>query len=152
MYWMEDVGEQQAIRSKSPWGQIRPLATGAFGPARWLTATPEGLGYFLKGDVLHRVSADGQLKLVTGHLSRKPAPNYALMGLWTDGAGRVYVANTHDNIVQRVASRGAVSTVAKGSAGWTASGGTVAPNGDLWLLEYSAANAVRVRCITGGGK
>lgn len=148
MYWMEDVGTRQLIRRKATSGPVRTLATGRFGPAHWMTCTAAGTVYFLKGDTLCRISPAGQVTRAAYGLSRQhPVENHSIMGLWTDPAGYVYVANTHDNVVQRIAPNGAVRIVAKGSPVWTASGGLIAPNGDLWLLEYTSTNSVRVRRV-----
>ena len=117
-----------------------------------MACTPNGPVYFLKGGVLCRLAPTGQLTRLTGHLGYSPRASHALMGLWTDARGRVYVANARENIVQRVATDDTVTTVATGSATWTASGGTVTRAGDLWLLEYTIGNDVRVRRIAGAGK
>ena len=38
------------------------------------------------------------------------------------------------------------------AAPWAPAGGMYAANGDLWLLESSSANTVRVRRIARGGR
>lgn len=157
MYWMEDVKGHQEIRCRATTGKTRTLATGHFGPSHWLayalTPAPNSAVHFFSGDTLLRLSSAGRLTHVAHGISRRhPVQNHQLMGLWTDAAGRVYVANAADRRVQRITPGGNVSTVATGSAQWTASGGTTTPNGDLWLLEFSPTNAVRVRRIVGGAK
>ncbi len=116
LYWMTDVGKQQQIRCKTAKGTVRTLATGQFGPAHWVTCSPNGTVYFLQGDLLYRLSPGGKPKRLSGHLCRQPIANHALMGLWTDAAGRVYVANARENIVQRITPDGTVRTVARSSA------------------------------------
>jgi hypothetical protein len=74
------------------------------------------------------------------------------MGLWTDSAGFVYVARYGSREVMRVAADGAVRVVATSTFPWSPTGGLVAPNGDLWLLEYSLTNAARVRRIARDGR
>jgi len=44
-----------------------------------------------------------------------------------------------------------VTIVARRRWPWGATGGLCAPDGDLWLLEYSLMNAVRVRHIRPDG-
>jgi hypothetical protein len=36
--------------------------------------------------------------------------------------------------------------------GWSPSGGLLAPNGEIWLLEYSVTNSVRVRRLGRDGR
>ena len=56
--------------------------------------------------------------------------------------GTVYFIDTFD--LMRVTPDGAVSVVAKSHWPWEVSGGAIAPNGDLWVLEFRLYEA-RVR-------
>jgi len=47
---------------------------------------------------------------------------------------------------------GRLATVARTPAPWGPSGVMVAPNGDLWILEYSTTNEARVRRIARSGR
>ena len=74
-------------------------------------------------------------------------------GVWLDSAGRVYVAIFGEKVVKRFDPVTKQVTVSVRSvAPWAPSGGTFAPNGDLWLLETSETNAVRVRRIMPDGR
>ena len=53
--------------------------------------------------------------------------------------------------MKKVHRKGRVQVVVRAKTGWFPSGGLTAPNGDLWILEYSALNAVRVRRIAKDG-
>ena len=66
--------------------------------------------------------------------------------------GNVYVAVWGSRSVVRVAPDGRVTTVVRTAAPWAPSGVTVAPNGDLWLLEYSTTNEARVRRVRRDGR
>jgi hypothetical protein len=74
------------------------------------------------------------------------------MGLWTDAARNVYVAVYGLREVKRVSPEGRVEVVAKSRFPWAPTGGLIAPDGDLWLLESTFANAVRVRRIENFGE
>jgi len=76
---------------------------------------------------------------------------HAIMGLWMGPNGLVYAAVPSDGAVKRVHPDGRVEIAARSSFGWKPSGGLVAPNGELWILEYSTINALRVRCIRTDG-
>jgi len=74
------------------------------------------------------------------------------MGVWTGPAGAVYVAVFGGGMVKRIARDGTVEVVARSPAFWGPTGGLVAPDGALWLLESSFTNAVRVRRISRDGR
>ena len=76
-----------------------------------------------------------------------PARRHAAMGIWTDRAENVYVAVPAERAVKRVTQGGRISTVLQSPLLWSPTGGAFAPNGDLWLLESSVTQAVRVRRI-----
>jgi hypothetical protein len=129
------------------------LARGSFRDIRWMTATPAGTVYLIDAADLLRVTPDGKITIVARDLGRtrlvRPdvGQRHALMGLWTDRNNNVYVADFANGQVKRVTPRGAVSVVAESHLPWSVSGGTFAPNGDLWLLETSVTNGVRVRRV-----
>ncbi len=155
MYWIES--ETSRVRQRLTDGRIVTLAQGRFRDPRWMTVTPDGVVYFIDSRDLVRVSG-GTISTVARNLSRPHATrlhygeHHLLMGLWIDGQGNVYVADAASGEVKRIASDGRVAVVAKSSWPWSPSGGAFAPNGDLWLLEYSITNRVRVRRIRSGGR
>jgi hypothetical protein len=126
------------------------LARGAFRDIRFMTATPDGTVYFVDTFDLLRVTPDGRVTTVARGLSSDDLipsrVHNQILGLWTDRAGNVYLADLKHNAVKRVTPSGVVSIVAKGSWPWEVSGGTIAPNGDLWLLEFRLYDA-RVRNV-----
>jgi DNA-binding beta-propeller fold protein YncE len=73
------------------------------------------------------------------------------MGLWLDQDENVYVAVYSGRVVKKVDREGKVTVAARSGVPWSPTGGLVAPNGDLWLLENSMTNAVRVRQIRRDG-
>jgi streptogramin lyase len=64
----------------------------------------------------------------------------------------VYVASYGTRSIVRVRlADGRLTTAARSPEPWGPSGVLVAPEGDLWVLEYSSANAARVRRIAPDG-
>jgi hypothetical protein len=126
------------------------LARGNFRDIRFMTATPDGVIYFIDTFDLMRVTPDGRLSTVARGLSSEDLiPSRAhnqIMGLWTDRAGNVYLADIKDKVVKRVTPAGAVSIVTRSKLTWDLSGGGFAPNGDLWVLEFRLYEA-RVRNV-----
>jgi len=102
---------------------------------------------------LVRISPDGMATTLVSRLSaRNPAPSAAAtrhyhMGLWVDTEDNVFVAVPGERLVVKVQADGKVSVAARSTGGWSPSGGMFDPSGNLWLLEYSSTNAVRVRRI-----
>jgi hypothetical protein len=115
---------------------------------RWLHATPGGTLYVVDGSDLVRVRNGRAVRLARSITTARP---HTIMGIWTDRAENVYLADHANRVVKRVTPAGEVSTFAKSPAPWSPAGGTFAPNGDLWLLETTVTNQVRVRKAATGG-
>ena len=79
---------------------------------------------------------------------------HLLMGIWTDRSRHVYVASYGTREVKKIFPDERVEVVARSSPPYSPTGGLIAPNGDLWLLEYSGPipDRVRVRRMTPGGR
>jgi len=157
MYWA-DRGAQTVIKKRTPNGPIVTHATGDFRSVHWMTALPDGTLFLMDAGDLRRVSTSGAVTTIARRLtSRTPVPsdladlNYH-MGVWTDNAGRVYVAIGREGVVMRVGSTGGPQVVARSTAPWSVSGGMVDRQGNLWLLEYDTSNAVRVRKLDGAAR
>lgn len=155
MYWADrDRGE---IRRRNPDGTVETHARGGFRQAGWMTASREGTLYLTHGGNLLKVARDGQISVVARDLHERSltqlqvSERHNLMGLWLDSRGNVYVAVWGGRLVKRVTTDGVVSTVTRAGLGWGPTGGLVAPDGTLWILETSLTNAVRVRRIAPDG-
>ena len=143
-----DKGE---IRKRAPNGAITRVV-GELKEMRWMHATPAGTLYVVDGSDLVRVK-DGRATRLARNVA-KTSPLYplvsfrhAVMGIWTDRAENVYFADFAHGEVKRVTQSGQISTFARSTAPWSPTGGTFAANGDLWMLETSVTNQVRVRRI-----
>ncbi|HEX2081377.1 MAG TPA: hypothetical protein VHG08_26975 [Longimicrobium sp.] len=148
MYWVQCPERVCTIRRRGPDGRTGIVAPGArFNHSiQWIAAGPDGSLYVVDGPDLRRVTREGRLATVARGLGEH------LMGLWPDGRGSVYVAVYGARAVLRVGSDGRVTTVARTPAPWGPSGVTMAPNGDLWILEYSTSNEARVRRVAANGR
>ena len=137
------------IRKRTRAGGTATVALGArFNHhINWIAAGPHGSLYVVEGPDLRRIDREGRLATVAGNLGPY------LMGLWPDHAGNsVYVAAYGRNAVLRVGADGRATTVARTPAAWAPSGALVAPDGALWILEYSTSNQARVRRVTPEGR
>lgn len=148
MYWVHCPEQQCVIRKRAPDGHVTTVAPGVrFNHwINWMAAGPDGALYIIDGRDLRRISREGRITTAARDLGDHP------MGLWPDYTGNaVYVAIYGRNAVLRVGSNGRVTTVARTPVPWGPSGVTVAPNGDLWILEYSSTNQARVRRVARDG-
>jgi sugar lactone lactonase YvrE len=157
MYWAE-VGDKTVIKKRLADGKITTHVTGDFHAVQWMTVRADGTLFLMDGGNLRSVAPDGKVATVVTNLSgRNPPPagvsdrNYH-MGLWTDKGGSVYVAVARERLVLRVESGGKTTVAAQSVEPWSPSGGMFDRDGDLWLLEYDSANAVRARRIGRDGR
>jgi hypothetical protein len=132
------------LRWRTAAGKVSPMARG-FRDIRWIHATPAGTVFLIDDGDIVRVKGGRVDRLATKLAPR--GERHALMGLWSDGAENVYVADSANREVKRITPEGRVTTFARSRFPWTPTGGTFAKNGDLWLLEWSVMNGVRVRKV-----
>ncbi len=169
MYWAEREAKPIVIRKRAPDGKMTDFAADTgLTDVRWMTATPDGTVYFIDVVDLVRITPDGKATRVARNLKERPwwqrwadelpwlehllGSRHFLMGVWTDPRGNVYVAAAGAGKVLRVSPEGRVEVAAESPLGWAPTGGLVAPNGDLWLLEYAGPFAARARRIGPDGK
>lgn len=153
MYWAER-GEPTVIRKRVPDGTISDLCkTHDFRDVRWMMASAEGTVYLTDAGDLRRISPGGEVVTLARDLKERRLSEHVfgdghnLMGLWQDEDGNVYVASYSGRLVKKITPAGRVEVVARSHVPWGPTGGLLAPNGDLWLLEYSDYNTTRVRQI-----
>jgi hypothetical protein len=169
MYWPERDLRPVLIRKRAPEGKTTDYgAEAGLTDVRWMTATPEGTVYFIDQVDLVRLTPDGQVTRAARNLKERPwwqrwvdslpgfknllGSRHFLMGLWADTRGNVYVAAAGAGKVLRVGPDGRVEVAAESSLGWSPTGGLVAPNGELWLLEYGGGFSARVRRLGPDGR
>jgi hypothetical protein len=152
-------GSPTRIEKRTPGGALSILAEcGDCREVRGMAATAEGTVLFLDAGDLREVSPAGRLRTITRRLSRRVwtqphvSDEHALMGIWTDAAGNAYVASYGSREVKRISRAGDVRVVARSRVPWSPTGGLVTAGGDLWLLESSMTNAVRVRRVARDGR
>lgn len=117
-------------------------------PINWFAASPTEVGvlFVVDGPALRRLDSSGRVTTVAANLGRH------VMGLWPTADSAVYVAVYGEAAVVRVnLANGRVTTVASSTAPWAPSGVLVAPDGHLWILEYSTKNLARVRRVAPDG-
>lgn len=147
MYWVQCPERMCVIRKRTSDGRTSTVTPSVpfSQPINWFAASPDGSLVVVEGSSLRRIGRDGRSSMLARGLGSQ------LMGLWVDARNNVYVAVYGNRKVVRVSPEGRVTTVASTPEPWGPSGVLRAPNGDLWILEYSTTNAVRVRRVAVDG-
>lgn len=157
MYWAER-GAPIIIRKRTPDGAIADFCKAHdFRDVRWMIASTEGTVYLIDDGDLRCITSDGTVSTLARNLGERSLSQFfmgnqhSIMGLWLDQEANVYVAVYSGRMVKKVDRAGKVTVAARSSVPWSPTGGLVASNGDLWLLENSMTNSVRVRQIRRDG-
>lgn len=157
-YWTDRLTPARFFK-QSPSGAVSTVAVCRdCREVRWMTAAPDGTLYFVDAGEMKEISPSGRFRTRTTGIARRrwtqPQVNaqHRVMGVWTDRAGNVYAAVFGSREVIRVSPDGRAQVVATSRLPWSPTGGMVAGNGDLWILECSYTNAIRVRRIARDGK
>ena len=152
MYWTQCPERRCSIHARTTNDSATRVVAGPgtfTNPINWMSAsaTEPGILYIIDGSALRRLDSAGRMTTVAPDIGKQ------LMGIWPTAEGDVYVASYGTRAVVRVRiADGRVNTAARSSAPWAPSGVLVAPDGYLWVLEYSTKNEARVRRIAPNGR
>ena len=129
------------------------------GHLHWMTVDPAGTVFIAIGSDLFRIRpGDSSLTLVAQDLIERTDAfdflhdRHAIMGIWQGNKGDVFVSVFSGQVVKRITSDGKVSVALRSAGEWSPVGGTLAADGTMYLLEFSASNQARVRRIRADGK
>lgn len=152
MYWVERFTVSR-FKKKAPDGTIATLTEGKYKDVRWLHATPAGVLYFIDLANLYKIDPSGKISLLAKDVSQKSLAfagtgrAHMLFGIWTDKQDNVYVANYSGQVIKRIKPDGTIENVASSKAPWGPTGGVFDDENNLWVLECSYTNDVRVRKV-----
>lgn len=147
MYWQKDGLVHRTIA-----GGDAIIARHRFHDIRSMAVSPAGDLFLIDDGSLFRF-AKGRIDRLASNLAESSLtmpfvqPHHRVMGLWLDRQGRVYAAIFGARKVKRISPDGGVETVSTSGVPWSPSGGMVAHDGSLWLLEYSMTDQARVRKV-----
>ncbi len=158
MYWANREEKcQHVIRSDKNNEQVK-LGDQCLNDIRWMTSSPSGTIYLVDLYDVKKVDGRGHVETLATQLQEQSLFQFfvndphQLMGITTDKQENVYVAVYEGRKVKKITPGGKVFSVAETGINWSPTGVLSAPNGDLWILECSPTNAVRVECITSSGR
>lgn len=157
MFWADRSLSCQHLMAKSANGNVNKHSDQCMNDIRWMTTDNTGNILLVDRIDLKRVDKRGTVTTLATNLPdwrspEKVEPNsHAVMGVWTDGDGNIYTAIMERRIVKKLAPDGTITIAARTAAAWLPTGGLVARNGDLWILETTLTNQVRVERIRANG-
>jgi uncharacterized protein YlbG (UPF0298 family) len=157
MYWAHRNEVCQKIVKHDRNGIRTKMGDRCMTNIRQITATREGIVYAVDHHDVKQIDRFGRVHVLATklmeHSLRQASGDEAhqLMGITTDRDENVYVAVYGARQVKKIDRNGNVTTVAQTHTNWSPTGVLTAPNGDLWILECSPTNAVRVERITAAG-
>ena len=158
-YWAEKTADHEQLNRTSAKGRKLVHTRHRFRDIRWMHIPGNSQDlYVIDYLTLKKVTPNGQVVVVADQLKDDQPPfesvgdHHYLMGIWTDDQQGVYVAVFGGQQVKRIAPDGQVETIFRSESAWSPCGGLVAPDGSLWILEFSADNQTRVRRIALDGE
>jgi hypothetical protein len=152
MYWVERFTTSR-IMKKNKTGEVTKIIEGKFGFIGWLFGTRNGTLYFTENNKLHRLSPNSRLETIAENIGCRSTDftvmgrNYDSYGIWTDAADNVYLAMPDARKVIRISSDGKPETILNSNSSWMITSGLFDNAGNMWVLENSVTNEVRVRKI-----
>lgn len=156
-----EISKRTAVCRIAPDGTTTRIAgPDGFADIRWMAASPDGTVYFIDSGKLWRVKHGAAAQMVAANLithrtlinrvtGLTDGNRHALMGLWPDTNGDVYVASYAGGSVLKVAPNGTVTEFYRSSGVWAPTGVTVTKN-QVVVLE-GAGTKVRIRRLRRDG-
>ena len=146
-YWVGDEsGDAAKTRTtlfmRTPAGSKRAVTRGLTN-ARWIAADPDGTVYVVDDRRVKRVSPDGQVRVASPPLATGLFADF-IGGTTTDRHGMIYVANYGAGRVDRIGVDARLRIFERSGVRFGPCGVLVRGD-DVWVLEYAAISAVRVR-------
>ncbi|MFN2438676.1 MAG: hypothetical protein ABR503_05715 [Chitinophagaceae bacterium] len=152
MYWAERSAVSQ-FKKKEPGGKIETIAQGKFKDVCWMHSTAAGVIYFVDYHNLYKLN-NGKFTLIAKDITQRSAAfttmnggRHSLFGIWTDKNHNIYVASYSGRVVKQINKTGQIKNWVYSEVPWGPTGGVFDEDGNLWLLESSVTNTVRVRKV-----
>ena len=150
-YWSSRTGEGVRVMVTDTAGWDRQLTRHRFRDIRWMHwSTDRNTLLVVDHLQVKEVGAGGAVTTIGDGLKEEGpsfggvADRHYVFGTWTDRVGSVYVAVYGAGKVRRIDRAGRMTTVYTAPEGWSPCGGLVAPDGALWVMEFSQGNRTRV--------
>ena len=158
-YWADKSADHEMLKKQSSKGSNVLLTKHKFKNIRWMhfSETDKNL-YVVDHLKIKKVTPTGNVLEIADDLKESEPPfegvadHHYIFGIWTDKNEAVYVAVYGTKKVKKISADGKIMTVFESQEEWSPCGGMIAPNGALWVMEFSDKNTTRVRRIGTDGK
>lgn len=158
-YWADKTGDYHILNKQSPNGQNIQLTKHKFKNIRWIYFSKSDQNLYIVDNLkIKKVSLSGTVAVIADNLKDNKLPfegvadRHYIFGIWTDKNENVFAAVYGSGKVKRIDANGEITTVFKSEEGWSPCGGMIAPDGTIWLMEFSKYNTTRVRSIKTNSK
>lgn len=150
-YWIYHEPSQTFVRRRTMGGSLATLKPDReLGILNWVAVSPDGKSLYLCSNrEVFTMTQNGHVETLLADDNRG---RHTVMGLAPQPDGSVYMADFGQQAVKKISKAGQVTIVAAIPDPWSPSGVCLAPDGTLWILEYSDRNEARVRSIMPGGR
>lgn len=154
MFWADRTQKCQHVIRMDVRRNKKPLTTTCFENIRWMYATRTGDVLLMDFQDLVKIDATGKTKTIAKQIADKRMTKstvenqHAVFGVWDDAQGNIYTAIASNRVVKKFDLSGKEEIVFRTPSPWTPTGGFVSSTGELWVLECSSTNAVRVERMT----
>jgi hypothetical protein len=156
MYWADRSGACQKIARKDRNNLIERMGDKCFRNIRNIHLAGDGFIYVIDFQDLVKVDRQGHVTPLASGIANKAWTHSnvdnqnAVMGVWDDRQGNIYTAILSSRLVKKFDKNGKEEIVFQTSAPWSPTGGMISSTGELWILETSDTNEVRVERILDG--
>lgn len=157
MFFADRDSECQLIKSKNPDNTVSTRSDQCFKNIRRMQVDRKGMVYVVDETDLKKIDKRGVVTTVENEVSERKLTNvyqkdpHSVFGIWDDKDGNIYTAIYTGRVVKKFTPDGKIEIVAHTTLPWSPSGGLIDSEGNLWILENSVTNEVRVERIAKDG-
>ena len=157
-YWAEKEGDQEVLKKQTASGEIGLQTEHRFQDIRWIYIPKDKKEVYVVDHLkLKKVSAQGKVEVLSNNLKERGSSvpgvrdMHYVMGIWSDQKQNMYAAVFGARKVKKFSANGEIQTIYISKKGWSPSGGFIAPDGSMWVMEFSNRNKTRVKKIEADG-
>ncbi len=152
-YYIKDIianKDTTHIYKRPSGGNETVFATGNFSGVKWLHPQEDGSVLYIRDNKLYKVDENGNINLIKqGIASARPTFRLSLdnpntWGIWKDGSNNIYVAAFSDQRVKKIDVNGNMADIYISKGDWAPLHGVFDNDNQLWVLETSDKNEIRV--------
>ena len=158
MYWADRSKDCQTVVRRGSDNTTKSISNQCFENIRKVETLPDGSVYLVDFQDLKKIDVNGKVSTIAAKIANKRwtkstvENQNSVMGIWSDNKGNLYAAVLSERLVKRFGPDGKEEVAYKTAWPWAPSGGMVDSKGNLWLLETSKTNDVRVERVGPDGR